>query len=101
MSGPVAKPVEGNLPLRGDLAHIALAGRYFVPHYAVPQPRIIATGGTMLRAAPREDADALRPLDGGFSFDVLDLQGDWAWGTCHGLDGPCGYVALARLEPLA
>ncbi len=97
----MAKPVEGQLPLRGDLAHIALAGRYFVPHYAVPQPRIVVAGGAVLRAAPREDADAARQLDGGFSFDVLDLQGDWAWGTCNGLEGPCGYVALSQLEALA
>ena len=91
--------MEGLVPVRGDLAHVGLAGRYFVPHYAVPQPRIVASVGAALRSAPKDDAPLLRQLDQGFSFDVLDLQGLWAWGTC-GLDGPCGYVALADLEPL-
>ena len=44
LAGPVARP-DGALPLRGDLAHIGLAGKYFVPHYAVPQPRTVLPGG--------------------------------------------------------
>ena len=43
LSGPVPRPAPG-LPLRGDVAHIGLAGKYFVPHYAVPQPRAVMPG---------------------------------------------------------
>jgi len=37
LSGPAPK-AEPGIPLRGDIAHIGLVGRFFVPHYAVPQP---------------------------------------------------------------
>ena len=97
LSGPVPKPVGTIVPLRGDLAHIALAGRYFVPHYAVPQPRIVKAPGAPVRASAADGAECLAQLTTGQSFDVLDIQGSWAWGTC-GPDGPVGYVALACLE---
>ena len=50
LSGPVSRPELGTLPIRGDLAHIALAGRYLVPHYIQPQPRRIARSA-LLRSA--------------------------------------------------
>ena len=84
--------------MRGDLAHIALAGRLFVPHYAVPQPRKVKDGGAALRKAPNVDAETLQDLPQGFTFEVLDIQGGWAWGICNGLDGPIGYIAADRLE---
>ncbi len=97
LSGPVGKPDGSTLPLRGDLAHIALAGQYFVPHYAVPQPRAISAGGAMLYAANRDDSEALCQLAQGTTFEVLDIGGGWAWGCVAG-HGPVGYVALDRLE---
>ncbi len=36
LAGPVARPAPGTLPLRGDLAHIALAGRHLAAHYVIP-----------------------------------------------------------------
>ena len=96
LAGPVARPDPSRVPLRGDLAHIGLAGRYFVPHYAVPQPRLIGPNGALLLAAPEDGAEHIADLAGGSSFDVLDLSGRWAWG-CLSLDGPVGYVALDRL----
>ncbi len=87
------------LPLRGDLAHIGLAGKYFVPHYAVPQPRSVMPGGAALLAAPAEGAQELCTLLEGDSFEVLDVTGGWAWG-CLGLGGPVGYVRVDRLEAL-
>lgn len=84
--------------MRGDLAHIALAGRLFVPHYAVPQARKVKKGGAPLRASPGDASDTVRTLEAGYPFDVLDIQGRWAWGICNGLDGPIGYVAVDRLE---
>ncbi|MFA7595437.1 MAG: SH3 domain-containing protein [Novosphingobium sp.] len=97
LSGPVARPETRGLPVRGDLAHIGLAGKYFVPHYAVPSPRRVLAGGATLRASGREDGEILGNLAAGEVFEVLDIAGNWAWGSC-GPDGPVGYVALHLLE---
>lgn len=99
LAGPIPRPDPRRVPLRGDLAHIALAGRHFVPHYAVPQPRVVMPGGAPLHAAPGEGTEELCVLMEGDSFEVLDVTGNWAWG-CLSLDGPVGYVQLDRLEPL-
>ncbi|WP_241233480.1 SH3 domain-containing protein [Altericroceibacterium xinjiangense] len=99
LAGPAPRPAPGTLPLRGDLAHVALAGRYFVPHYAVPQPRAVLTGGATLHDAPSESAPAIRDLAEGESFEVLDITGAWAWG-CLSLDGPVGYIRLDLLEAI-
>jgi hypothetical protein len=98
--GPMKIADPAHTPVRGDLAHIALAGRYFVPHYAVPQTRRIASGGAPLRAAARVDAETLAELAPGAPFDVLDIAGSTAWGQC-GDGGLVGYVALDRLEQAA
>lgn len=95
MTGPSAKADPGCLPVRGDLAHIKLAGRYFVPHYAVPMPHA-ARAGAVLRAAGRDDAEAITALPENATFNVLDIAGAWTWGQL-GEDGPVGYVALAQL----
>lgn len=99
LSGPVNRPSTA-IPLRGDLAHVALAGKYFVPHYAVPQPRTVLPGGASLITAPSQDGQELCTLMEGDSFEVLDLVGGYAWG-CLSLEGPSGYVHLDRLEPVA
>ena len=100
LSGPSVKAECGHLPVRGDLAHIRLAGRYFVPHYAVPMPHAVKADGAALRKAGKADADTLDTLPAGAIFDVLDIAGGWAWGQ-HGEDGLVGYVALTALEPCA
>lgn len=87
-------------PVRGDLADIRLAGSYFVPHYAVPMPRLIGAEGAALVAAARLDAEVLEQLGQTATFDVLDIAGDWAWGQANGESGPVGYVALDRLADL-
>lgn len=96
LSGPVPRPEAGRVPLRGDLAHIGLAGRYFVPHYAVPQPWLVGPAGAPLLAAPEQDSETLHELAAGETFDVLEISGSWAWG-CLSLEGPVGYVSLDRL----
>ena len=98
LTGPVDRAQAAGLPLRGDLAHIGLAGKHFVPHYAVPQPRAILPGGASLRAAPSQDAEELCVLMEGDSFELLDITGTWAWG-CLSLEGPVGYLHIDRLEP--
>ncbi len=101
LSGPGVTAEAGHLPVRGDLAHIKLAGRYFVPHYAVPMPRPIAAGGAALRKADSGESEALADLPENTNFDVLDISGDWAWGQVtggsFGEEGPVGYVTLAQL----
>lgn len=99
LTGPVPKTDARAVPLRGDLAHIGLAGRYFVPHYAVPQPRSVMPGGAPLLSGTGDDAEELVTLMEGDSFEVLDVTGGWAWG-CLSLQGPVGYVKIDRLEQL-
>jgi hypothetical protein len=96
LSGPSAKNDPLNLPVRGDLAHIKLAGRVFVPHYAVPMPHVVGAEGATLLKAAKDDADAIETLAAGDRFDVLDMTGGWAWGVV-GEEGHVGYIPLDRL----
>lgn len=97
LAGPAVRPDPRQVPIRGDLAHIGLAGKHFVPHYAVPQPRAVMPGGAPLYADPDDTSAELCVLLEGDSFEVLDLTREWAWG-CLSLNGPVGYVRLDRLE---
>ena len=96
LTGPADRSDKPHLPVRGDLAHIGLAGRYFVPHYAVPMPHRV-TAGADLRASGSPAGDALRALAAGDMFDVLDMAGGWAWGQAAD-DGLVGYLPLNVLE---
>ena len=96
MTGPGVTAEAGHLPVRGDLAHISLVGRVFVPHYAVPMPHLVVSG-TELRRAAQPDADVLSALAAGAKFDVLDMAGGWCWGQMG--DGGCvGYVPQDQLQ---
>ena len=97
LSAPIQRADPSRLPVRGDLAHIRLAGRYFVPHYAVPMPRTVGTAGTVLRKGGQTGADVLAELAAGETFNVLDLAGGWAWGQV-GEDGLVGYVPQGDLQ---
>lgn len=97
LTGPSVDAQAGHLPVRGDLAHIKLAGRFFVPHYAVPMPHEVAASGAILRSAGNAEADEVTRLQAGSTFDVLDIAGGWAWGQA-GEDGFVGYVAMDELE---
>ena len=99
LSGPIAKPAPGTLPLRGDIAHIALANRYLVPHYVVPQPRKIAAGGAKLLLSNNDSSDVLAELAAGDMIEALDFAGDWCW-CCLGPEGPTGYIRSAQLAPV-
>lgn len=98
--GPQPRIDPRRVPLRGDLAHVGLVGKHFVPHYAVPQPRSVMPGGAPLLTDPREGSEELCVLMEGDSFEVLEVAGQWAWG-CLSLDGPVGYVRVDRLEAVA
>ena len=96
MTGPGATAEAGHLPVRGDLAHIKLAGRFFVPHYAVPMPKPLCQP-TTLRKAGKTDSEVIAPLATGTVFNVLDIAGGWAWGQV-GEDGLVGYLPVESLE---
>jgi len=97
LAGPSEKLDAPHWPVRGDLAHIRLAGKVFVPHYAAPMPRGIVAAGANLMTSTKGDADLREALAGGTLFNVLDMAGDWAWGQV-GEDGFVGYVPLTALE---
>jgi hypothetical protein len=96
LSGPVEKPLPGTLPLRGDLAHIALAGRYLAAHYVIPHVHAVGAAGAGLRLNPRADADVFTTLAAGSRFELLDVAGEWVWG-CPGPQGPSGWCRASDL----
>ena len=98
LGGPSEKLDAAHWPVRGDLAHIRLAGRCFVPHYAVPMERLVAGSGATLRVAGNVLAEPRAQLAGGTLFNVLDMSGGWAWGQV-GEDGFVGYLPLEALVP--
>lgn len=99
LSGPSIAADPERLALRGDLAHIKLAGRWFVPHYAAPMLHR-ARAGAVLLAQGRDGAEVVAMLPEGALFEVLDIAGAWAWGQVEN-DGLVGYVAHAMVEPIA
>lgn len=98
LSGPSLAHEPGRLPVRGDLAHIKLAGRCFVPHYAVPMLHR-AKAGAVLLAQSRADAEVIALLEEGTVIEVLDIAGAFTWGQIEN-DGLVGYVALDMVEPI-
>ncbi|WP_324261218.1 hypothetical protein U4960_13850 [Altererythrobacter sp. H2] len=95
LSGPVVRPEGSGLPIRGDLAHIALAEQYLVSSYVIPLARKLARAES-LRAGPRSDAETVALLAKDSAFEVLDLGSAWVWG-CLGPSGPTGYLPLEAL----
>ena len=98
LTGPSPALAPGHVPVRGDLAHIAMAGKWFVPHYAVPMPHVVRAGGAALLKAAN-GAEVLEQLAAGVLFDVLEVSGGWCWGQA-GEGGFVGYVAADLLEPV-
>ena len=100
LQGPSVGLDPERLPVRGDLAHIRLAGKVFVPHYVDPMPHVVNGGGAPLLKAGKPEAEIMAMLPEGIAFNVLDVAGGWAWGQV-GEDGAVGYVIAAALKPLA
>ena len=98
LAGPSEKLDAPHWPVRGDLAHIRLAGKVFVPHYAAPMERRVVVAGGALMTSVKPDADLREQLAGGTLFNVLDIAGGWAWGQV-GEDGFVGYLRLEELAP--
>lgn len=98
LSGPSEKLDAPHWPVRGDLAHIRLAGRVFVPHYAVPMPHKVVPAGAKLMVKSDSESEVREVLGGNSLFNVLDIAGGWAWGQV-GEDGFVGYLPLAAITP--
>ena len=96
LKGPVEKPAPGTLPLRGDLAHIALAGSHLAAHYVIPHFHVVGAAGADLRLNPRGDAEVFVTLSAGTRFELLDVAGEWVWG-CPGPQGPSGWCWASEL----
>lgn len=96
LTGPSEKLDDAHWPARGDLAHIRLAGKVFVPHYAEPLSHTLAEPAALL-AAPRADALLREEVPAGVPFNVLDIAGKWAWGQV-GENGCVGYLPVAALR---
>lgn len=98
LTGAVERPEPGTLPLRADLAHIALAQRFLAVHYVIPQLRTIGAADTPLMLAPRADSAELVTLPAGSAIEALDCAGGWCW-VCRGPEGPSGYIPAESLIP--
>ncbi|HEX6218001.1 MAG TPA: SH3 domain-containing protein [Sphingomicrobium sp.] len=77
------------------MADVALAGRVIASHYAEPLARKLAAQA-VLRALPMGGSEALRDLDSGDPFAMLDNSLGWAWGYA-GDDRRVGYVKSEAL----
>jgi hypothetical protein len=97
LKGPVEKPAPGTLPLRGDLAHIALAGTHLAAHYVIPGSAIVRAEQASMRANPRDDSEVMLALEQGAVLEVLDVGDQWVW-SCLGPQGPSGYVRTGSLD---
>ncbi|MEP2737046.1 MAG: hypothetical protein ABJP34_12210 [Erythrobacter sp.] len=96
LSGPIARPALGELPLRGDLAHVALAGTHLAAHYVVPMAGNIGGAAVALKLIPSDDSESHAQLAAGSTVEVLDIAGDWVW-LCCGPNGPAGYCRSGAL----
>jgi hypothetical protein len=91
LKGPVEKPAPGTLPLRGDLAHIALAGTHLAAHYVIPHVHHIGPEGAEVMENTRDDSPLVTRFAPGARIEVLDIAGEWIW-ACIGPEGPSGYI---------
>ncbi|MHA7819194.1 MAG: hypothetical protein ACX930_06070 [Erythrobacter sp.] len=94
--GPVEKPAPGTLALRGDLAHIALAGVHLAAHYVIPYTCKVGAEGVDVMVNTRDDSPVVTHFEPGTVIEVLDVAGEWIWG-CLGPQGPSGYMQRSQI----
>lgn len=99
LSGPSLALDPLRTPLRGDLADVALAGKVFAPHYAVPMAMQVVTAAPLL-ADMDAGAEVRATLAAGEGFAALDIVGGFVWGyaTDSGLVGFVAKDALIKVE---
>jgi hypothetical protein len=95
LSAPAPKHDPRAVPVRGDLAHIRLAGQVFVPHYVVPVPYRTVAQASLLAAPAGEE---LAVLEAATEFHVLDITSDYVWGEVP--QGLVGYIARNLVESI-
>ncbi len=96
LAGPIVRPAAGALPLRGDLAHIALVGTHLAAHYVIPNKGLVGASDVTLKHTPADDAEDHVTLPAGTAVELLDEAGDWVW-LCCGPAGPAGYCRASAL----
>jgi len=96
LNGPVERPAPGTLPLRGDLAHIALAGTHLAAHYVIPHVWTVSADGVEVMETTRDDSPVVTRFEAGTKVEVIDVSGEWIWG-CLGPKGPSGYMKANAL----
>ena len=96
LKGPVERPAPGTLALRGDLAHIALAGTHLAAHYVIPHIWTVGAEGVDVMETTRDDSPVVTRFEAGTLVEVIDVSGDWIWG-CLGPEGPSGYMKASAL----
>jgi hypothetical protein len=82
---------------RRDLADIALAGRWFAPHYAVPESWTCVAPAE-LHSSPGAKDEVIGSLSTGDRFAVLEVSATYAWGYRE-QDRLVGYVEAGALRP--
>jgi hypothetical protein len=97
LTGPSDLPDPAFHAFRADLADIALAGRVIASHYAEPLERKLAEPA-VLRSGRSDEAEAIRELEAGEPFALLDDSLGWAWGYA-GSERRVGYVRSEMLSP--
>jgi cell wall-associated NlpC family hydrolase len=82
---------------RPDLASAALEGRVRAERFAAATMMRLVIPAAAVRAAPSVDAEQVDQLLFGERFDVLELEGGFAWGQAA-RDGYVGWVEAAALS---
>lgn len=96
LSGPSLELDPLRTPLRGDLADIALAGKVFAPHYAVPMPMRAVIASPLLTDMDATSA-VIAQMAEGAAFAALDIVGGYIWGYISET-GLVGFVAKDAME---
>ncbi len=97
LSGP-SRPLDHNVEAaRRDLADVAVAGRWFAPHYAEPEFWTVSDAAE-LTGAPVDGDQPIGRLSSGDRFAVLEISGGWAWGYSE-RPRRVGYVRASALRP--
>ncbi len=97
LNGPSINLDAETHAVRGDLADIALAGKLFVPHYAVPMPMLAKADGVSVRSVADPEGEAVATLVKGDRFMAVDMAGGWVWGFVADTHR-VGYVPQADVE---
>jgi cell wall-associated NlpC family hydrolase len=84
---------------QADLASAALEGVVRAPRFVEPAPHRVTAASTPLRATPDDGGEQVDQLIFGERFEVLETQGDLAWGQAS-RDGYVGWTPTEALSPV-